>query len=305
MNISVVIPTYNREEDLLNQLTKIDVCDSVGIKVEIFDDCSQSQYNKIASFNFKYLNVVLRRNLTNLGFSKNILYALRKTSADYVVLMADDDELVVHNVKRAIKYLERVNADFASPLSYISGNRYRGVKQCREIKNYEFMQASSRAPGLIFKVSTARKYLDKVSQRIDSGCSFCSFYPQTALMLYMLADEKNCIFIPIVLDRIGFNRPTGLKTSSGATFWSFEARAHQLSDLCRLIQDAFSSHDHEVMLNAANMSYSPRLVGIMPLWQQFVVLWICFRRAIWRSVMSCFNPQFKELVRRILRHFGR
>lgn len=102
MLIDILIPTYNRSEDLIynlqliqEELVQHQLLDKV--KVIISDNCSPDN-TQTATENFlahKNVNFVVdyHRTAENIGLEKNAVHVLDKATSDFIMFLGDDDYL--------------------------------------------------------------------------------------------------------------------------------------------------------------------------------------------------------------------
>lgn len=118
MLIDILIPTYNRSEDVLanlnmlqQEIAKHHLWDQV--QVIISDNCSpdntatlvaQFQQSKDERFQIQYY-----RNETNIGLEKNALAVLEKATSTYVLFLGDDDFLAVDYLPYCLEKIQTVD----------------------------------------------------------------------------------------------------------------------------------------------------------------------------------------------------
>ncbi|WP_052594534.1 glycosyltransferase family 2 protein [Aureispira sp. CCB-QB1] len=117
MLIDILIPTYNRSEDLIYNLTLIQeeliqhqLLDKV--KVIISDNCSPDN-TQAATKEFltqKNANFVVDyyRTEENIGLEKNAVHVLSKASSDFVMFLGDDDYLDKGYLNYCVEKINRV-----------------------------------------------------------------------------------------------------------------------------------------------------------------------------------------------------
>lgn len=86
---TIIIPTYNREEKLLNALNKLDKQTFKDFEVVIIDDGSENEYNiNFSSFSF---DLIYHRNINNKGPAEARNIGVRLAKYDWVLFLDDDD----------------------------------------------------------------------------------------------------------------------------------------------------------------------------------------------------------------------
>jgi len=117
MKFQILIPTYNRKEDLrinleflANQLTSYKLADNVGIVVSdnASADGTATMLEKFAETWKDKVQLCILRNESNVGLEQNTVNLLLSASADYIIWLGDDDLL-------ADGYLNFVNKTFTDP----------------------------------------------------------------------------------------------------------------------------------------------------------------------------------------------
>jgi len=107
--LSICIPTYERERDLLrclesifslpiNILTKLEVC--------VSDNCSNYDFIALMKSYSINKNLAFKRNLENIGFDRNVLEVLEMASSDFVMLLGNDDIILEDGILDLIIELE-------------------------------------------------------------------------------------------------------------------------------------------------------------------------------------------------------
>lgn len=106
-NLTIAIPTYNREEKLkktLKDLRKV----NPNLKIKIFDNCS-TKYNieKMLKENFSDLNITLVKNEINLERVNNYNKCLLECETKWLWLLSDDDEVLGDSLQKIIEVLDK------------------------------------------------------------------------------------------------------------------------------------------------------------------------------------------------------
>ncbi|MDA8873326.1 glycosyltransferase [Alphaproteobacteria bacterium] len=296
VSISVIIPTFNREQELLQLLKEVDSQGAVKLLFEIRDDASACSYNTLRTTHFENIKVVLQRNKKNVGFAENVCRLLENCESDYCVLMADDDHLLGHGVAKLNGYLRNNIVDFASTQSFVSGLLYRGSRRNKSIQTNDFMLAASRAPGLVFRVKAVSKYLSVIRERLRVDCQFASMYPQVCLLMLMLRDNLICVYLAFPIESLGFNRSSGLKVH-GSPFWSIEARAKQLANACDFVASSFPLESQGEFKKALAYNFIPRLFGVLNKKKRVQLILLLLKRTVWRLAVEASPSSIKDFVK--------
>lgn len=109
--VSIIVPCYNHEEFLDDCIRGILDQSYDAIEVLICDDCSpDNSYEKIKTYEMeltkRFSRVVLIRNETNQGVTKNINGMLSLANGEYIKIIASDDVLLPTAVQSAVEYFE-------------------------------------------------------------------------------------------------------------------------------------------------------------------------------------------------------
>jgi glycosyltransferase involved in cell wall biosynthesis len=112
LELSILIPTFNRSDDLENNLNVL--CDQIGrgllencVEIIISDNLSTDSTEKICrNYVQKYPFVHYQKNSDNLGIDGNVVVAIEKAQGDYLWLLGDDDQVVPSGISYLLKQIE-------------------------------------------------------------------------------------------------------------------------------------------------------------------------------------------------------
>lgn len=113
MKLSILIPTYNRCQDLkknLDMLSRYIIHDGLETEVCILvsDNASTDITPSIVqSFTDSKVHIEYYRHNQNFGYSKNVLYILSKATTDWVMLLGDDDYLDSWYIQECLNQIEK------------------------------------------------------------------------------------------------------------------------------------------------------------------------------------------------------
>ena len=168
MNIflEIAVLSYNRTIELERTLTSLIGIDRDDVRVCVYEDCSPNQ-KLIENICNKYvdklsISLEFKPALLNLGYDKNLIRAL-SSSADYVLLLSDDDYIVPEFIDEAVKFLQESQPDIAiSPFTkrcnqYRSGSHYLGKY------TIDVLYDSVLFSGLTFKTDAINLTNDEIS----------------------------------------------------------------------------------------------------------------------------------------------
>lgn len=109
--LAICIPSYNRLEGvsrLLKSLQQIPKSVARHLEIIISDNHSQPPvYEAICKWKSKnnHLNILLKRHSRNIGASANIVSLLKMTTAEWAVIVGDDDTILETNIKNIVMKL--------------------------------------------------------------------------------------------------------------------------------------------------------------------------------------------------------
>jgi len=117
MLLSILLPTYNRVEDitrnlllLINYIEKLHIKDSVEIIISdnFSPDNTVEKLNAIIEEN--NFNIVIYKQSENIGLEKNALFVLEKAVGKYVMYIGDDDFIDMNYLKDVVSEIQLENA---------------------------------------------------------------------------------------------------------------------------------------------------------------------------------------------------
>lgn len=110
--IDILLPTYNGEKYLKEQLDSILNQTYKNIRLIISDDCSKDSTPKILEeYRDKDDRIELYLQKENIGVVKGIEFLLKKVKSNYYMLADQDDVWLSMKVEKSIETLKRENAD--------------------------------------------------------------------------------------------------------------------------------------------------------------------------------------------------
>ncbi len=117
--VSVIVPTYNRENLIIRALNSILNQTYKNIEIIVVDDSSQDNtFQKVNQFSNKIHKITYIRNKKNVGpaVSRNI--GIRKSKGDYIAFLDSDDVWLATHLEESIKILQEENAYLSSAFWY-------------------------------------------------------------------------------------------------------------------------------------------------------------------------------------------
>lgn len=114
--VSLLIPCYNHEEFLDDNLSSLVAQDYEQMELLICDDCSpDGSYAKICAWEqrlrARFSRVEILRNEVNCGVTKNINRMLAMAQGRIIKILASDDAMAPDAVSAAVAHMRRTHAD--------------------------------------------------------------------------------------------------------------------------------------------------------------------------------------------------
>ena len=109
--IDILLPTYNGEKYLKQQIESILNQSYKNIKIIISDDCSKDKTLEILKQYQNNKNIEIYFQEKNIGVTKNIEFLLQKVTANYYMLADQDDIWKVEKVEKSLEKLKQENVD--------------------------------------------------------------------------------------------------------------------------------------------------------------------------------------------------
>ena len=109
--LSVAIPTYNREKELVECLNSIvPQAKKFGIRIYVSDNASTNDVGAIIDrFRAEYPWIIYHRNEVNLGLDANVRKLISMVESQYVWLFCDDDIMLNGALERILPLCESCN----------------------------------------------------------------------------------------------------------------------------------------------------------------------------------------------------
>lgn len=114
MLLSLCIPTYNREKDVLKNVKKlIDIVEDNRfedfVNIYVFDNCStdntQAEIEELIEKYQGKVEINYIKNSSNIGMTENIKKPIYCADAEYVMLLGDDDYICKEYLKSVVEYI--------------------------------------------------------------------------------------------------------------------------------------------------------------------------------------------------------
>lgn len=239
MLLTIGVPTYNRSASVSRLLRSL-MADlkSLPVKVVIIDDGSDdSTYTDLSNIPFIASQVRLLRNDINLGYPRTFARLFAECDTEYLMIVADDDQVIVENLSLLLDYLTREQPSFVSPQFMRGTTQYRGQDETGPITPAQFLTASAHASGLVYRVQDCTTPLTELEQRVTSRQADALVYPQVVVVVQLLIAARKCEWLAIPTVREGSLEPSGIRDADGNTYWSVESRWQQLKAFDSLLAE--------------------------------------------------------------------
>lgn len=124
----------------------------------------------------------------NLGYARTYTELLEQCSTEYLVVAADDDELLEGQLDALVDALARSRPDLlASQWSQRDGRMVRGSAEARTIAPRELFQAAHHAPGLAYRVAACSPGVAKLERLVTQASQCALVWPQVVVVAHLLA----------------------------------------------------------------------------------------------------------------------
>lgn len=245
---SVIVATYNGSNFIIEQLNSL-INQTVKLdRIYIYDDCSSDDtLIKIQSWIHKndVSNVILRKNESNKGYTKNFLDALCEVEGDFVFLCDQDDVWESDKVFEFSKVTEQYK-NFEQPFLLTSGyaicdENLNEIKSCHvqkgentrinEVMLNSFIKDCSY-PGMTFCVN--RRLIEEAKTK--RNYEFIKFHDYFLSVLALINGKMLCIQKKLVLYRQHGSNQIGAAGSASKTRKHWKKVLAQKQDEIRILE---------------------------------------------------------------------
>lgn len=198
MLLSIIIPTYNRSNELIKNLSSLikyisELDEWEEIEIICGDNNSLKEHkDKIKNYLNNYKNRVnIFFHSSNIGYENNLLFLLKKSIGEYVMLLGDDDYISFDYLQLVLSYLRTNKFGAIIPNCYSINevgekiNRERDEinndKFLRKVKDIRFIVKAHQLSGLVFRKEGV---YDNYKKNVKSN-----LYPQIYFIGYSLMKE--------------------------------------------------------------------------------------------------------------------
>ena len=199
-NLTICIPTYNRNKELLKNVCLLD---SYLKKLHLKNRCTilvsdngSTDFISIKHDLLKYDYVKLYHHEQNIGFEQNLLFCLKQCETKWIMLLGDDDYLFMDYICKVFDYIDNTDVGVIIPNFYPVNEKGIAIANSRDIMQpdiiYEkgtinLMFKAHQLSGLVFKKD--EKMLQCYKKNVKNNV-----YPQLFFIGYSLIENK-CVHI--------------------------------------------------------------------------------------------------------------
>lgn len=142
------------------------------------------------------------QNSENIGGGKNVLKCIELATADYVLVLSDEDLVNHSEIGRLLDFLMRTEALCVSTgvLGYGVNWSHRGVFPSRKAQPKEFFDASFYLSGIIFNKSGVAMLAERIKILADSN-EMARLYPQSLLFAFAVLEGRGFFYSGISIFR--------------------------------------------------------------------------------------------------------
>src|SRR5690606_11200598 len=233
--LTIGVPTYNRAASvsrLVGGLLAAPAADLV--EVLVIDDGDDGTHAALAGDATIASRIRLLKNEVSLGYPGTFARMFAECTTEYLMIVADDVEVIVDEIAALAAYLERERPAFASPQFLRDALIYRGRSDGGPIAPHDFLAAAAHASGLVYRVADCRDAISDVERLVACGEAAALIYPQVLVLMDLLIKEKKCEWIGLPAVAEGTREPSGIRDPNGGAYWFVESRWKQLTSFDRL-----------------------------------------------------------------------
>lgn len=166
--VSVIIPSYNRFNMLLNAIGSVKNQTYKNIEVIVVDDCStDSRYSNVLIGIFPGIKLLkTRENIKNPSYARNL--GLQNAKGVFIAFLDDDDSFLPEKIFKQVRHMQSCQSMFCSTEAYYSNteavfNKEKQYKLYFTELNAAFIESkkgkSKLPPGIDEKFNTDHNYI--------------------------------------------------------------------------------------------------------------------------------------------------
>lgn len=187
-SLTLAVPTYNRAGHVRRLVNCMAPAIEAGkIRALVVDDGSSDSTLDALGALQSAPDLRLVRNEANRGYARTLLRIFEECETDYVMVVADDDDLEPDEFASLIRWLGDVQPDFASTQWLRGTELYRGSTETRLIRPLEYHSCAAHASGLVWRISALQRPLSILKSRLEERSEIAETYPQLVLVTSLFA----------------------------------------------------------------------------------------------------------------------
>jgi hypothetical protein len=243
--LTILILTHNRPEkcnQLVQKLSEFGGHVASFIEIIVIDDSGPEFRGAIKNSNL----IKLITHDCNIGFKKSLLEGASKATGNYILYLADDDDVNLQGIIDLLVYCNDNYTDFYSTKFYFNSGGGRGLnKSASAISPREFLDASFHAPGLVFKKQAIARILNSPELLPVFNSYYADLFPQVVLVLIMFKMNMNVRWLNIEISIENQPCPSNLRDSDGRTYKDPLSRLRQVDSLCQIVDALFQERSNQ------------------------------------------------------------
>lgn len=232
--LSVVIPTFNRRDTVLQTLDNLVQSGALAqCSVVVVDNGSDDgTYEAVEIYARNHEHVQGVRFDTNEGFAESFCRSFEVSDATYLLFLSDEDDLSSDNLSEILNILQTDQPNFLCPQMLVDGRVYRGRRKTEKFKARDSRTGAVYISGLVFHSAASRKWVNLVRE-YKANEVFAQFYPQVVLAFF-LSLVGNALWMgrPVAVKREEL--PSSVSRQGNLPYWHRRSRIDQFESWIRL-----------------------------------------------------------------------
>lgn len=187
-NITLALPTFNRYKIIAKNLEYIvnkEITKYMDVIV-LDNNSDDGTYIKLKKTYNQIQNLKLLQNKKNISFCGSFFRLIRECSTQYIFFCSDEDFLLLDNLSKLERFIEKNKFSFivTEVINYENTypKLYKDIRENNIITLKKIFFATDYISGIIFDVYKISYFLDKIEGMAKYN-EFVLVYPQTALSM--------------------------------------------------------------------------------------------------------------------------
>lgn len=109
IKLSIAIPTYKRELELIRCLSSIEYIEEYKSSIEIVISNNDPLSNLEIPHNLNYYNIIYNKNESNLGMMGNMNKLIEMVNGEFIFFMTDDDYFLPGSIEKIVNYITSIS----------------------------------------------------------------------------------------------------------------------------------------------------------------------------------------------------